>query len=111
MVVDLDEVYRILLRVIQTKDTITYTDLSQAYAVQRGGSISPRGWGEHLYAVSRRCTLAKLPPISTVVVNASDNMPGDGYWGIPGAPAYKDWNQWKAVLGTVYAAKWPAKLP
>jgi hypothetical protein len=109
--VDLPELYRILVRIAESNDTITYEDLSQAYKVQTGDDIHRRQWGEPLGNVSARCTDSDLPPISSVVVSATDGLPGDGYWGIVGAPPSKDYNGWKAVCALVHAAVWPKVLP
>lgn len=108
---NLQAVYDILRKIIQTKDTITYQDLSYAYLVNTGMRVDKRDWSSPLFEVSGRCTQAGFPPISTVVVRGDDGMPGDGYWGIPGAPPYKDYNMWKKVCSGVYATKWPAVLP
>jgi hypothetical protein len=109
--VDLTELYKILVRIAESKDTITYTDLSQAYKVVTRDDVHLRQWGEPLGDVSANCTNAGLPPISTVVVSATDGLPGDGYWGIAGAPPHKDYNRWKAVCHLVHNAKWPKVLP
>jgi len=109
--VNMVELYEIIKRIAQSKDLITYEDLSQAYKVETGDDIHRRQWGSWLGQLSGRCTDAGLPPISTVVVSDTDKLPGDGYWGIPGAPPYKDYNAWKVVCDQVYSATWPSILP
>ncbi len=109
--VDLNVVYEILLTIVRTKDTITYQELSDAYFVRADVRVERRRWGTPLGQVSRRCTEHALPPISSIVVSETDKMPGDGYWGIPGAPRKKDWNAWDVVCRQVYAATWPTELP
>ena len=109
--VDMVKLYEIVKRIAVSRDVITYEDLSQAYKVETGGDVHRRQWGVWLGLLSGRCTDAGFPPISTVVVSATDSMPGDGYWGIPGSPPYKDYNAWKAVCDQVHKADWPPALP
>ena len=108
---ELHVVYKILIKIIETKDTITYQELSDAYSARTGYSFDRRSWGGPLGEISRRCTDKGLPPISTIVVSEGDKMPGPGYWGIPSAPPYKDSNMWSAVRKLVNAASWPPDLP
>jgi hypothetical protein len=109
--VDMVKLYEIVKRIAVSHDVITYEDLSQAYKVETGDDVHRRQWGPWLGLLSGRCTDAGFPPISTVVVSATDHMPGDGYWGIPGAPPHKDYNAWKAVCDQVQKADWPPALP
>jgi hypothetical protein len=109
--VDLDVLYNILKLIAETSDIITYEQLSEAYRHRTRDDVHRRQWGSWLGEVSGRCTSAGLPPISTVVVSQTDNLPGDGYWGIAGSPPNKDYNDWKIVCNQVYKAHWPKTLP
>lgn len=108
--VDMDALYLIVRRIAETRDTMTYDDLSIAYRVQTGDAVSRRSWGPALGTLSLRCTNAGLPPLSTLVIT-TDGLPGDGYWGIPGSPPRKDYRAWTKVRDVVHATSWPKVLP
>ena len=108
--VNMNVLYLILKLIAETRDTMTYDDLSIAYQVRTSDRVSRRSWGASLGELSRRCTNAGLPPLSTLVIT-TDGLPGDGYWGIPGSPPRKDYVAWTKVRDAVWAAKWPKVTP
>lgn len=112
MNINLEILYQILRQMATTRDTITYDQLSDAYLTRAGVKVSRRAWGPSLLEVSNRLHYSLgLPPISSLVVSATDGMPSnDGYWGIPGAPPYKDYGLWRSVCEAIYTSKWPKTL-
>jgi hypothetical protein len=57
---------------------VAYRQIEQATHVpigEYGGHI-----GEILGEIQRRCAERKLPPLSSIVVNATDQIPGPGYF-------------------------------
>ncbi len=113
MSIDIETLYQILRQMAMTQDTITYDQLSDAYLTRAGVRVNRRAWGPSLLEVSNRLHYSHgLPPISSLVVSSTDGMPSsDGYWGIPGAPPYKDHGLWVTVCKAIYAHAWPATLP
>jgi hypothetical protein len=108
--IDMERLYEVVARIARARETITYEKLSLAFKNHTGISIHRSQWGGPLGNLSRRCSDAGLPPISTVVVSI-DGLPGYRYWGIPGAPKTKDLEAWRAVCRKVHAVSWPATLP
>jgi hypothetical protein len=108
--IDMEGLYEVVARIARARETITYEKLSLAFKDQTGVSIHRSQWGGPLGRLSRRCTDAGLPPISTVVVSI-DGLPGYRYWGIPGAPKTKDLEAWRAVCRKVHAVGWSATIP
>ena len=58
--------------------TVTYGQIEQETGVpigEYGGHI-----GRVLGEISRRCTDQRLPPLTSIVINATDEIPGSGYF-------------------------------
>ena len=112
---DLYVVFRILRNYASYKETLTYTQLSDAYNAFDSTprpKIPPRAWGPHLLELTRVLERSGLPTITGLVVSASTGMPSEfGFWGLPGAPASPNADAFRAYCSTMFAMRWPDDLP
>jgi hypothetical protein len=111
-IINLDVVYRILRRAAKAKEILAYFELSDEYQAATQVYIHYRGWGPSLGDVSRRCTNAGFPPVSTIVVVNKTGLPGYNYWGhVAGAPRTYNRKAWERIRDSVWRTSWPVKLP
>lgn len=112
---DLFVLFRVLRNFASYKETLTYTQLSDAYNAFDSTprpKIPPRAWGPHLLELTRVLERSGLPTITGLVVSASTGMPSEfGFWGLPGAPASPNSDAFRAYCSTMFAMRWPDDLP
>lgn len=111
---DLWVLFRVLRNFASYKETLTYTQLSDAYNAFDSTprpKIPPRAWGPHLLELSRVLENAGLPTITGIVVSAATGMPSEhGFWGLPGAPMAPNRDEFEAYCNIVFRCAWPKDL-
>jgi len=90
--------YLELIRVARARKTITYGELGYGkLGISEEWLLPKIGW--IVGACSEYEFVEGHPLLSSVVVSAETNMPGKGYWGLPGIPNHLRRREWQGQIG------------
>ena len=94
----------LLERAAQVGLTFTYRSLSDSVERLHGIKVQHRfGLHDVLDEIHRECLAANEPLLTALVVREDTNIPGEGWWRLPGVPAGgPDYWRWKQAAVAVF---------